>query len=208
MKLPSEVRQLVIQSVVGDIREPMCKLVKVSNCPCGRIEKSAWLFQTRLSLALAQTSKAMHAEVMRYLFKRHTIDFVCACDMDQQLATNELMRDNVRSVRVYWVGRVSDSAFHRLSKCQSLRVLTVVVSRSTLNYLSKRETDLNAYFGMRRCSRLTDVLGLDEMLKIRGLEHVVVEHANIRQAERLHEEQRASLAMLLNSKLKQPRDDW
>lgn len=110
------------------------------------------------------------------------------------------MNYSLKSVRVHWKGMDSDLAFKLLQKITTLKSLVVVVSRSTTNNVSKKETTLLKYFPSRFRTRITEALGfkeLEELVKLRGLVNVKVEHVDRSQAHRRSEEERSGLAQYL-----------
>lgn len=207
MKLPIEVRENVLGEVIGHPRYPIFNIRKASSCPCSRHERPSWYGSyARLNLNIARTSKTMRHEALRFLYKHHTIDFSCTCEMLLILSANEELRENVQAVRVYWVGKEADKAFLKLSECLCLRDLTILISRNTTNKLNRREEEMAEFFPARRSARLTEALGLDELLTIRGLSRVEVQHVGSRISERRSDDEKASLKALLDSKLLLPRD--
>ncbi|KAJ2905930.1 uncharacterized protein MKZ38_003718 [Zalerion maritima] len=191
--------------VVGRPRYPVYNK-KSSTCHCTKHEKPSWYNSHKfLNLGIASTSKAMNEEVMKFFYKNYRVDFSCTCEMLTMLDSNKELRENIRSVRVYWVGKVADTAFIKLAECPELRKLTLLISRSTTNKLNKREEELAEYFSSRRSTRVTEALGLDELLTIRGLTDVDVQHVSLKVSERRSDDEKASLTALLVSRLMQPR---
>lgn len=110
------------------------------------------------------------------------------------------MNYSLKSVKVHWTGMDSDLAFKLLQKITTLKSLVVVVSRSTTNNVSKKETTLLKYFPSRLRTRITEALGfkeLEELVKLRKLVNAKVEHVDKSQAHRRLEEERKGLAQYL-----------
>lgn len=110
----------------------------------------------------------------------------------------------MRSLKIRWIGPQSDTAFKLLKQVSSLKRLVIVVSKSTTNHLSKRESALQEFFKSRKNAqiRLTDALGFDELLKLSDLEEVKVEHISSRQALLRTSEERHNLESCLIAKIK------
>lgn len=117
---------------------------------------------------------------------------------------NANLRDNMRSLKIHWIGPQSDSAFRLLKQVSTLKRLIVVVSKSTTNHLSERERELQEFFKSRKNAqiRLTDALGFDELLKLSNLDKVKVEHINKNQAHLRTNEERHNLESCLIAKIK------
>lgn len=77
-----------------------------------------------------------------------------------------------------------------------------MISKITLTYINERASMMHPYFPLTaRNTRLTDLLGLDELLELRGLSEVCVTHGQPRGTGHAFEVERANLAGLLSSRL-------
>lgn len=90
--------------------------------------------------------------------------------------------------------------FKLLRQVSTLKQLVIVISKSTTNHLSDREEELQTYF-THKSGRLTDALGLDELLALRGLDYVEVQHISRSQANRRTAEESHNLEGLLKAKI-------
>lgn len=109
----------------------------------------------------------------------------------------------MRSLKIHWTGPQADTAFKMLKQVTTLKRLIIVVSKSTTNYLSEREAERQAFFTQRKTvpTRLTDALGFNELLELRNLEAVEVEHINRTQALMRTNEDRHNLQGFLMFKM-------
>lgn len=122
--------------------------------------------------------------------------------MDRRLNDNVLLAENIRSLKVHWSGPVSNKAFEKLSDCDALRKLGIVISRATTNWVNKRETVMRLHFQGMRQVRLYDALGLDELCDLGNkFNDVQVLHIQTKQAHRRTDEDKRSLQSLLSHKL-------
>lgn len=208
MKLPREIRENIIHIRLCKHTErgEMYPLRKKFDCECAGFESNIYgPPDTKINLTLARTSKAMHEEVMGHLYRERDVCFSCCCCMYAHLRDDKILRESVRSVKVCWVGEAADSAFTLLAKSPSLQKLTVLISKTTTANLTRRETVMRHYFPVQRGVRLSDALGTDELLSIRGLSNVEVAHIPLKQGLRRTEEDRVGLENLLRTKLLRPR---
>ena len=117
-----------------------------------------------------------------------------------------MLYSSLREIKVHWNGPAADKTFKKLAKMPHLKRLTLIVSKATTANLSKRQEEMNRYFKPQsRQSRLSDGLGMDELLEIRGLDQVDVVHILAKQGWRRTDEEKANLQHLLRDKLMQPR---
>jgi len=178
---------------------------KRSSCPCSGHD-SVYIGWRKINFSLAIASKAIRDEFLTHLYSRQLIHYSCVCDMNVHLVNNELLRNSLRAVKVHWCGPDADAGFKALSRCTSLRKLIIVVSRATTFRLTERQTEMARFFASQRPVRLYDALGVDELLEVRGLQEVKVQHILTRQGSRRTDEEKASLQALLTAKLVGPRD--
>lgn len=209
MQLPPEVRENIYDKYLAQkggriaVAHP-----KKSTCVCAGHEPPAHLMFPTLNTALAQTCRQINHEFLTYFYGRFVFHFSCPCDMLENLRANNTLQQQIRSVKVHWTGSVADKAFVALSKCPMLNELHIVISKATTRVLTKREIRMQRFFTPHKPARISDVLGMDELLRIRGLEEVSVSHILLKQGSRRSDEDRANLQALLRSKLKLPKDGY
>lgn len=126
------------------------------------------------------------------------------CCTEAHLCNNICLSNNLKSLKIHWIGPQADTAFKLLKQVSTLKRLIVVVSKATTNHLSKREQALQEFFKQRKSSqtRLTDALGFDELLELHRLEEVKVQHINRTQALLRTSEERHSLESCLVDRIK------
>lgn len=210
MKLPLEVRENVYgqylnATVLKHFGAVTIGEMKNTKCICPKYTVGPYLAPRKIDLALARTSSRIRDEFLRYFYGHFSMNFTCACELSQRMQANQVLRTAVRKVKVHWTGPKSDEAFRILARCRKLKELAVVVSRSTTANLTPRETEMRKFFTGLRQPRLPDALGMDELLQIRGIEHITVSHPLTKQADRRGEDERANLTGLLRAKLTQRR---
>lgn len=66
---------------------------------------------------------------------------------------------------------------------------------------------MDGYFNLKGPTRLCDALGFDELLELRGLKHVEVEHVHRSQGARRTNEERKGLELALRDHIFQDDDD-
>jgi hypothetical protein len=123
------------------------------------------------------------------------------------MKNNPHFADHVRHIAVHWCGPESANTFKSLPQLLKLESLTLNISKSTLQNLNERANIMRSYFPLAyRNIRMSDILGLDELLLVRGLQDVHV--FNIQPKSNSHgvEIDRACLWELLTSKLTLPRE--
>lgn len=81
----------------------------------------------------------------------------------------------------------------------SLKTLIVVISKSTTNYLSERESQIQKFFNHKGQARLADAQGFDELLSLNSLEYITVQHIDKSQAHRRTNEERHNLEQMLQA---------
>ncbi|KAF7559779.1 hypothetical protein G7046_g4383 [Stylonectria norvegica] len=206
MRLPLEIRDAIIHLMIDNAfwQKGLLPVKKKTTCNCPEIERG-YPLQTPLMRSLPSLlGRAMSTEFFRIFFRKKTFRFRCCCELIDHLQQNKELLRNVREIMVHWCGPVSDEAFLTLAKCGSLETLTLSISKATLAQLSERSEFMRAHFPLiYRNVRITDVLGLDELLNLRGLKAVAVKHAQSKHSNHISEMDRANLAELLSSQLKQ-----
>lgn len=126
--------------------------------------------------------------------------------MEAHLKTNVLLGEHAQSVKFHWCGPRSDAGIMMLHNLRNLNELTVVVSKLTTVHPTRRDAIYARYFGGRPSSsaRMTDALGMDELLTLRRLRIVSTEHISRRPGDRISESVRYQLHVLLREKLERP----
>lgn len=182
---------------------------KPCSCKCPRFDRDS-TFQTSQmkELACIFGSNLITLEFFRVFFRKKTFRFRCACELHAHLTNNDMFFDNVRSIVVHWSGPESAKTFQLLAKVPRLESLGVVLSKLTFIHLNERSTLMKNYFPLSfKNVRIADVLGLDELLEIRGLHQVGVMLApSSRGGSQSHEMDRANLLELLSGRLTQPKE--
>ncbi|KAM5351584.1 hypothetical protein ACJ41O_004307 [Fusarium nematophilum] len=209
MKLPVEIRETIIDLMVDTVFKS--KGIKPATwrvaCNCPKLEREYFFPQTPQMKALPSLlGPALSHEFFRIFFRKKTVRFRCCCELHHQLTNNPVLLHNVRDIKVHWCGPKSAITFKKLSECGKLEALTLSISKSTLAHLSERSNLMKSFFPLTyRHVRITDVLGLDELLTVRGLKQVDVVHAQSRSVNLTVETDRANLSELLSNQLKQAR---
>jgi hypothetical protein len=159
-------------------------------------------------LACIFGSNLITLEFFRVFFRKKTFRFRCTCELYSHLTNNDMFLDNVRSIVVHWSGPESAKTFRLLTKIPKLESLGVVISKLTFIHLNERSTLMKNFFPLSfKNIRIADVLGLDELLEIRGLQQVGVMLApSSRGGSQSHKMDRANLLELLSSKLTQAKE--
>uniref|UniRef100_A0A0D2XDE9 Uncharacterized protein n=1 Tax=Fusarium oxysporum (strain Fo5176) TaxID=660025 RepID=A0A0D2XDE9_FUSOF len=150
-----------------------------------------------------QFTKTLNHEFFRIFFRKKAVRFRCCCELLYHLDSNLLLVQNVRDIKVHWCGPKSAKTFKKLAECDKLEGLTISISKSTLANLSPRADLMKQFFPLSyRHVRITDILGLDEILTIRGLKEVSVTHLQTRSTNLTAETDRANLSEMLAHQLK------
>lgn len=207
MKLPIEIRECIIERMVdniftsGSIKLATQKVL----CNCAKIERPAYAFYSPQMKALPSLlGPALSHEFFRIFFRKKVVRFRCCCELDHHLSNNPAFFHNVRQIKVHWSGLKSGIAFKKLATCPVLEGLELSISKSTLAHLDERSESMKQFFSqIHRNVRITDVLGLDEVMSLRGLKRVAVSHILSRSSNLAAETDRANLAALLEHRLKQ-----
>ncbi|KAK0621433.1 hypothetical protein B0T17DRAFT_591324 [Bombardia bombarda] len=208
MKLPAEIRRKVYTQYAEKLVSRAGGVVsfpKKSNCHCSGYTPPTYCQSRRVDMALAQTCSKVKNEFLDFFYQKAPLHFTCSCELRDGLKSNPILRKSLRSVKVHWTGPASDQAFALLAKCLGLKDLEVVISRSTTAYLTPREDEMRLFFTALKPPRLAEARGIDELLTIRGMNNVSVTHLQARQGARRSDEERASLQVMLRTKLKLPR---
>ncbi|KAM0346799.1 hypothetical protein ACHAPU_005139 [Fusarium lateritium] len=215
MKLPAEIRERIIELMVDTVfRSKVIKPgTRKASCNCPQLEREiepyqpAWM-KAQMKALPSVMGPALNHEFFRIFFRKKTVHFRCCCELLYHLDGNPLLSQNVRNVKVHWCGPKSAITYNKLADCDRLEGLTVSISKSTLAHLSPRNDLMKIFFPLTyRHVRITDALGLDELLAIRGLKEVAVVHVQSKSANLTVEMDRANLAELLDHQLKKDKGD-
>lgn len=209
MRLPVEIRESIMDLMIDNVfRAKGIKVAcKKTACNCPKIERDLF-FQTPQMKALPSLlGPALNHEFFRIFFRKKSVRFRCCCEMHSHLEHNDQLRHNVRHIKVHWCGPDSAAAFKKLSECMRLEGLALSISKSTLAHLNERSDLMKTFFPLiYRTIRITDVLGLDELMGLRGLQEVSVHHAQTKTVNLTVEMDRANLSELLSTQLKKPKE--
>ena len=178
---------------------------KPTECACGSYDQQESRQLSLVDTSLAFTSKQLYNECMPLLYRTGTIVWSCACELARDVAMNGHLRANLGSAAVRWVGPESDKAFAVLGRCRRLRHLQVRISEATTDHPTERERLMQSVH-LSRSTRLCDALGIEELLRLRGLSSVSVRHVNRFWDIRRTEAERISLEVLLKAHCLQPRE--
>lgn len=202
IKLPLEIRHRIynfyLRNYIGApniIPNP-----KRGRCLCAPHEPPAFERFPVVDMQLALTCKRINTEFLGCFYSKRIFYFPCACEMDYHLTNNVLLKSALSHVMFHWCGEVADRGISRLHGMGQLEAMTVVVSRVTSRLLTEREQEIRNFFGAKRNSQnsLPESLGWDQLIAIRGLKRVTVEHINKRKADRRTDEDRRSLENMLS----------
>ncbi|KAI1335119.1 hypothetical protein F5Y15DRAFT_428444 [Xylariaceae sp. FL0016] len=167
---------------------------------------------THKNLSLAFVSKPVAREVLALFYGARAFAFPCACALARHLRVNRVLASHLHTASFHWAGREADAGISALARVRSLRSLTVTISKVTTRHVSARERDIRRFFDRRGAggvgagSCLPEALGFDELLALRGLDEVHVQHADKRKADRRTEQELIDLQNLLREKVMQKRE--
>ncbi|KAI0542320.1 hypothetical protein GGR58DRAFT_304548 [Xylaria digitata] len=210
LKLPPEIRDRIYNMYLGNyVGAPVIipHPKKDSSCACAPHEPPQYQWFTKVNLSLAFTSKQVSHECLATFYRKRKFHFPCACEMNWHLANNALLKSMIMAVKFHWCGERADVGIRQLQGMKQLEKLTVVVSKTTSRFPTQREGELRKFFGTRRntSGALAESLGWDELIAIRGLQRVSVEHIDKRKAERRTDGDRRCLENMLTFYLTRPR---
>ncbi|ROW14399.1 hypothetical protein VPNG_03978 [Cytospora leucostoma] len=224
MRLPLELRQRVykfyFRGLFTKARPDPVVIIpyRKSICPCPPHENQRTDRARQLDMPLCRVSKPIRDEALQAWFEAQDFDFACCCQLNDHLLKNLNLRNNIRRVKVHWTGPIPDVAFRRLKEVPNLKVLTILISKSTtkaclsvsyissrqpVGWLPEREETLALFFNFKASTRLCDAKGIEELLELRGLEQVAVEHVDKSQAWLRTNEERHGLQLLLEDHITQ-----
>ncbi|KAI0105446.1 hypothetical protein GGR51DRAFT_188717 [Nemania sp. FL0031] len=202
VKLPPEIRNRIYNIYLNnDVDQPnIIPHPKKEHCGCAPHEPPAHERFTKVDMELALASKAISGELLDCFYRKRTFHFPCSCEMHYHLTHNAVLKATIPNLMFHWCGPRSDVAIRQLHKMKQLEVLTVVVSRASSRHLSQREKDIRNFFNTKRnaFNWLPDALGWEELISLRGLSEVRVEHVNKRKGDRRTDDDRKSLENMLH----------
>ncbi|KAI1501232.1 hypothetical protein F5X99DRAFT_409202 [Biscogniauxia marginata] len=209
-KLPRELRERIYDFYLGNFRQApdIIPYPKHGDCVCAAHEPPAYLSFPKKNISLAFTCKQMRDEVLACFFGKRVFHFPCTCEMGYALRTNVILKKKIRSVKFHWCGADADNGIQMLKDIKNLDQLVVIVSKNTSKHLTQREEEIRKFFTPKRAPRaLPESLGFDELIELRGVQSVFVEHINKRKADRRTDDDVSSLEALLRVKVKRARED-
>ncbi|GJN68740.1 hypothetical protein PLIIFM63780_001074 [Purpureocillium lilacinum] len=210
-KLPVEIRDKILDLMISNVfRTTGIIPAEKSSCECPTFDRHNISFQTKQMKALPTLLGAsLNHEFCRIFFRKHTFRFRCSCELLAHLQRNKMFFAHVRHIIVHWCGDDCAKAFKMLAKCPRLETLNLSISKSTYSFVSPRAQLMRGFFSASyRTVRASDLLGLDELLEVRGLKDVQVSHTpNRANAPMSIEMDRSGLSRLLSGSLTLPRDD-
>ncbi|KAI1117918.1 hypothetical protein F5Y14DRAFT_290344 [Nemania sp. NC0429] len=209
-KLPLEIRLCIYAFYVsnGNGSPSIIPHPKRGYCECAPHEPPVSKTFPVVDMALALTSKQISTEFLTFFYRKRRFYFPCACEMNCHLTNNKLLHSTMDSVMFHWCGTWADKGIQHLKELTQLEEMTVVISKATSHQLTSRQIEIRDFFGAKRISRtLTDSLGWDELITIRGLKAVRVLHIDKRKADRRTDEERKCLENMLNFYLLRPAEN-
>ncbi|KAL7626201.1 hypothetical protein AAE478_002971 [Parahypoxylon ruwenzoriense] len=213
LKLPIEVRRNVYEFYCvadrlsyseWDRSRVLICCQKKSRCKCAPYEEKHLINPPSGRLALARTCSRIRDEVLPVFYQSYTLYFSCACNMGSHLRQNKILRQSVRNIQFHWCGPSADKGISQLQKTR-LNSLTVIISKETVMNLTHREELFRPYFIPKRSYEtcLTDALGIDELIMLRGIPMVRVDHIGKASSYRLSASSKNSLKNLLEDTMTQ-----
>lgn len=208
MKLPVEIRERIIELMIDNVFRTcvVVPVAKATSCRCPKFDRDA-VYQTSQMKALpAMLGAALDIEFYRIFFRKRKFRFRCCCELLAHLENNAQFTENIRHIVVHWCGPESDTAFKLLTKGLRLETLSINISKSTFMHLNERGNFMRSWFPLSyRTVRMSDTLGLDELLRVRGLSNVQVTHVQPKSNSQNMEMDRSCLWEMLSSELTKPR---
>ncbi|PHH84447.1 hypothetical protein CDD83_1932 [Cordyceps sp. RAO-2017] len=208
MKLPVEIRDKILGMMIAAVfrTDYVVPADNLSGCRCPVIDRAVRYQSPQMKALPTLLGTVLNQEFCRIFFRRKTFRFGCSCELLLHLTKNDTLAEHVRHISVHWCGDDSARAFRMLKRCPNLETLNLRISKSTYHYLSERAQLMRVYFPAQgRNTRFSDVLGLDELMVLRGLKSVGVDHLPHKGTTSLTIElERSGLANLLSSRLTLP----
>ncbi|CCE33711.1 uncharacterized protein CPUR_07637 [Claviceps purpurea 20.1] len=207
MKLPMEIRERTMDLMIDNTfrSQTIVPATKAAACRCPKYDRDH-VFQTSQMKSVPNLlGKALGEEFYRSFFRKKRFRFRCACELLVHLTNNAHLREHVRHIVVHWCGPKAAEAFSAIPKCLRLEALSINLSKSTLMHLNERAEMMRTYFPIAyRSVRMSDILGIDELLDIRGLREVNVFHIQPKSTSHSVEMDRACLWEMLTRRLTLP----
>ncbi|KAG5941566.1 hypothetical protein E4U60_007824 [Claviceps pazoutovae] len=207
MKLPMEIRERTMDLMIDNTfrSQTIVPATKAAACRCPKYDRDH-VFQTSQMKSVPNLlGKALGEEFYRFFFRKKRFRFRCACELLVHLTNNAHLREHVRHIVVHWCGPKAAEAFSAIPKCLRLEALSINLSKSTLMHLNERAEMMRTYFPIAyRSVRMSDILGIDELLDIRGLREVNVFHIQPKSTSHSVEMDRACLWEMLTRRLTLP----
>ncbi|KAG6110365.1 hypothetical protein E4U31_005949 [Claviceps sp. LM219 group G6] len=207
MKLPMEIRERTMDLMIDNTfrSQTIVPATKAGACRCPKYDRDH-VFQTSQMKSIPNLlGKALGEEFYRSFFRKKRFRFRCACELLVHLTNNAHLREHVRHIVVHWCGPKAAEAFSAIPKCLRLEALSINLSKSTLVHLNERAEMMRTYFPVAyRNVRMSDILGIDELLDIRGLREVNVFHIQPKNTSHSVEMDRACLWEMLTRRLTLP----
>ncbi|KAG5969766.1 hypothetical protein E4U58_001092 [Claviceps cyperi] len=207
MKLPMEIRERTMDLMIDNTfrSQTIVPATKAVACRCPKYDRDH-VFQTSQMKSVPNLlGKALGEEFYRSFFRKKRFRFRCACELLVHLTNNAHLREHVRHIVVHWCGPKAAEAFSAIPKCLRLEALSINLSKSTLMHLNERAEMMRTYFPIAyRNVRMSDILGIDELLDIRGLREVNVFHIQPKSTSHSVEMDRACLWEMLTRRLTLP----
>jgi hypothetical protein len=110
-----------------------------------------------------------------YSMNRFVLSCTCRLAPTLFLASKEALL-NITKVKISWRGVDRGIGIAALNRLSNLKQIEIVVHRSTEDLINNREQWIQANFPTTpsRMIRLADVCGMDEFMRLRGLDKVIV----------------------------------
>lgn len=200
MKLPCEIRLRIFRYMIDSNFETnaITPAKKRTSCRCPRPTTIQPFHNHKTRPLSALLVSPVGNEFAQELFRSKSFHFKCNCDLHFHLSKQPLFMQNVKHIKVHWCGPQSDQAFRLLNNCRRLEILNLKISASSVEYLNMRSSVMQPYFPhIFLRPRIVDALGMDELLQIRGLQHVDVMAIKSRTSSRNFENDVLSLSMIL-----------
>ncbi|KAI1429262.1 hypothetical protein F5Y12DRAFT_475342 [Xylaria sp. FL1777] len=208
LKLPREIRNRIYDIYLDNtVGAPyIIPYPKRGRCSCAPHEPPQYTRFIEMHMELGFTSKQVSNELFTCFYRKRMFHFPCACEMNYHLTNNALLKSLMVRVMFHWCGERAHEGIRQLQEMRQLEVMAVAVSKATSRHLTTRENEIREFFGAKRTSNgnLTESLGWDELLEIRGLKRVTVEHIDKRKAERRTDSDRKCLENMLKAYLLRP----
>ncbi|KAK2592880.1 hypothetical protein QQS21_009412 [Conoideocrella luteorostrata] len=207
MKLPNEIRRRTLDLMIENTfrTQVLVPAAKQATCRCPKFDRDHVFQTTQMKSLPYLLGQALGEEFYQIFFQKKKFRFRCACELLLHLKNNSHFRDHVRHIVVHWCGPESAEAFKAIPRCLNLESLSINLSKSTLVHLNERANMMRSFFPIAyRNIRMSDVLGMDELLEIRGLQNVHVFHIQPKSNSHSVEMDRACLWEMLSQKLTLP----